>query len=147
MIHDVHETWHSFCDHMKKWYFKKVKGIKKDFSPSKRDYKVFESEKMVGYEAMCRVSKFAKDNSDIMITGCDDSSHMSSDIALIIHDSSTHFMGTTMILLPQNGKDINQVFLYPHHLDNLIKKLQVIQKRQKINESINKKYRDEIGKL
>jgi hypothetical protein len=131
LTRDVHKTWHSFCDYMKKWYFKKVNGIKKDFSPSKRKYKVFDGEQMVGYEAMCRASRFAKDNPDVIITPCDDSSHMSSDIALIIHEGEDHFMGTTMILMPQCGRDINQVFLYPHHLDMLIEKLQEIQKREK----------------
>lgn len=131
---DVHKVWHSFCDYMKKWYFRKVNGIKKNWTPSKRKYKVFECEQMVGWEAMKRVEKFAKDQPDIMITHCDDSSHMGSDIALILHDSKDHFMGTTMILLPQCSRDINQVFLYPHHLDMLIEKLQEIQKRQKNHE-------------
>jgi hypothetical protein len=134
---DVHKVWHSFCDYMKKWYFTKCHGWKKDLTRSKREYKVFDCKQMVGYEAMCRVSRYAKDKDGILITGCDDSHHMGSDIALIVHDCEDRFMGTTMILMPQCGTDINQVFLYPHHLDRLIEKLQVIQERQR-RKDVNK---------
>ena len=130
-MNDVHKTWHSFCDHMKRWYYVLYYGWKKDLTRSKRKYKEFDSQQMVGYKAMCRLATYAKGKPDILINGCDDSHHMGSNIALIIHDCEDRFMGTTMILLPQNGRDINQVFLYPHHLDQLIKNLQRIQKREK----------------
>lgn len=126
---NIHTVWHAFCDYMKKWYYEKYFGYKKDFTLSKKQYKVFKSEKMVGYQAACRIAKYAKDKDDILITGCDDSYHMGSDIVLITHEDDDKFMGTTMILVPQCKTDINEVFLYPHHLDGLIEKLTEIQKR------------------
>lgn len=131
---NVHTTWHNFCDYMKKWYYTKSHGWKKNLTPSKRFYKSFESQKMVGYSAMCRIEKYAKDKEDIFISSCDDGSFMTSDVVLITHEDEKKFMGTTLILVPQSKQDINQIFLYPCHLNSLIEKLTEIQKRQKLTD-------------
>ena len=127
---NVHYIWHSFMDYMKKWYYNLVPGFSiKTMKSTKRKYKCFDVSKMVGYKAMCRIAKYAKNKENIFITSCDDSWHMGSDIVLITHECEDRFMGTTMIFVPQCKTDINQVFLYPHHVDDLIKCLQEIKKR------------------
>lgn len=131
MTKHIHTTYHNFCNYMKKWYYNLTPRMNLKFKQTKRKYKKFESSKMVGYDAMCRIEKYAKDKEDIIIIGCDDNMFMSSDIALITHECKDDFMGTTMILIPQSSQEINQVFLYPEHLDTLIEKLQLIQIRQK----------------
>lgn len=131
---NVHYVWHSFCNYMKRWYYDICSGWKiknGKIVPSKRKYKYFNSSKMVGYQAMCRVARYSKDKDGIFITGCDDNSHMGSDIVLITHECEDNFMGTTMILMPQSKQEINQVFLYPEHVDGLIKILEEIKERSK----------------
>lgn len=140
----VHTVWHSFCGYMKRWYYKKFQGYKKDLTQSKRQYKMFDSTNMVGYRAMCRIARYAKNKEDIFITGCDDNCFMGSSILLITHENKNEFMGTTIILMPQSKYEINQVFLYPGHLDSLMKKLKEIQRRAR--EKNKDWYDEEYGK-
>lgn len=131
---NVHYVWHNFMKYMKRWYGSLYTGWiwrKGRLKKGKRKYRQFESSQMVGYQAMCRVARYAKDKDDIFVTRCDDSWHMGSDIVLISHECEDDFMGTTMILVPQNKRDINQVFLYPEHVKGLIKVLQELDKRAK----------------
>ena len=97
---NVHYTWHKFCDYMKKWFYEMVPNwvfsdgkIVRDGTKSKS----FDSEKMVGYKAVCRLRKYSKRKDGIDLVSCDDSYHMRSNIALIQHRESNHFMGVTMI--------------------------------------------------
>lgn len=138
---NVHYTWHNFCDYMKRWYYDLMPRLsinkKMELTSTKRNYRNFNSSKMVGYKAMCRVERYSNDKEDILITHCDDNSHMGSRIALITHECEDDFMGTTMILIPQSKQEINQAFLYPSAVDGLIEKLKEVQKRAKEKEKIN----------
>lgn len=122
---NTHQIFHSFCDHMKKWYFEYYYPVtfnkkRNDFTTSTRKLKAFSSQDMQGYIAITRVENYAKKHPEIEIVRCDDSVFSSSIIVLIPHPT----MGITMIYIPQNNKEIKgELFLYPDHSDELIKKL------------------------
>jgi len=136
----VHKVWYDFIDHFKKCYYRMAqKGIFKNKKVvlSKRKYKEFDINKMVGYDAMTMMDKFVSANKSIIPVRCDDSTHSGSSLYLIPHESRKDYMGTTVLFIPQCTKEQNNFFLYPDHLDKLIKELQKIQKRTK------KKIKDE----
>lgn len=136
---DIHALWHSFCDYMKKWYYDMapnwtIKGD--DLVQTEREYKHFNINKVVGYKSISKIERFISKNPAIARVVCDDSAHCGSRIYLIPHENKREYWGTTVLFIPQCTKEQNNFFLYPNHLNNLIKELQKIQKRQK-----TKKYR------
>lgn len=132
--YDIHELWHKFCDYLQKYYYNMVKRTtykKGKFGQTKRKYKHLDISKVTGYDAMCRVGRFAEDNPNIRIVGCDDSHHCGSDIVLIPHEDNKKYWGTTVLFIPQCTNEKNIFFLYPEHLDNLIEELKKIQRRER----------------
>ena len=81
---------------------------------------------------MRKIEKFIKKNPDIIEVRCDDDVHAGSSLYLIPHENKKEYWGTTVLFVPQCTPDKNTFFLYPEHLDNLIKELQEIQKRQEL---------------
>lgn len=127
----VHVLWHGLCDYLKRWYHTKHHGHKKDFTPSKRWYRLVDFTKVANYRAAQRILNFTKRNPEVVDVRCDDNTFSGSHIFLVPHCSKKDFMGTTMIFVPQNAREQNVMFLYPCHLDNLIKELQKMQKLEK----------------
>lgn len=96
-----------------------------------------------GYETMtdqnekiakvAEIEKFAKKHpKEVVMLGCDDSYFCSSDIILATHESAESFMGTTVLMFPQcDGRPPAEFFLYPQHLDALVKALRVLQQRER----------------
>ncbi len=122
---NTHQIFHSFCNHMKKWYFEYHYPVsfdekKNDFTTSTRKLKAFSSKDMQGYVAINRVEKYVKKHPEIEIVRCDDTVFSPSIIVLIPHPT----MGITMIYIPQNNRQIKgELFLYPDHSEELIEKL------------------------
>ena len=121
----IHGIWFDFCKYMKKWYYKEVNEYK--FDPKTLEQintgkmiKEFDVTKMVGYECMQRVEKYAEKHKDIRVTGVDDDVYSSSDLVLIPHPEH----GITVIFIPQNTTINNQFFLYPGYLKYLQKELE-----------------------
>lgn len=84
-----------------------------------------------GYEAMVKLEKYAENKEDIFVVRCDDAAFAGSDIFLIVSKNKNDFMGTEVMFVPQCTPQANAFFLYPHHLNELVKVLQKIQKMQK----------------
>jgi hypothetical protein len=99
--------------------------------------------KLLGYDLMTAIESWAEKQPPgyVRITGCDDSHHLSSMIVLIEHKNKDYYMGTTMIMIPQNNDEPQELFLYPYHvkelqntLDTLIAEAaQVTHKQERIN--------------
>jgi len=88
--------------------------------------------KYKGYDLMERVERFAKKHPTVKIAHVDDSYFSSSYIAFFPHECKDEYWGTTALLIPQcSGEPATAFFLYPGHVDGLIKVLQEIQKNQK----------------
>jgi hypothetical protein len=106
---NVHASWNSFSNYMKRWYYEII-----------NNKKVFSSENMTGYIAQKRVTNYAKKHPEVKVLFCDDSVFSSSIIVLIPHPT----MGITMIYIPQNNTKIrSELFLYPDHSKKLIEEL------------------------
>ena len=133
-VNITHKIWHSLHSYLKKWYYRKVPGIKNDFTSSKRLYREVDFKEVVGYRAMQRMRKFVARNPQVIEISCDDDHHSSSAIYLIPHESKQNYMGTTMFFVPQNSPDSNLAFLYPNNLDKLIKELQKLQRRHRVRQ-------------
>ena len=121
----THRIWFDFCDHMKKWYYKEVEEYKFvgntiEKIKTGKTVKMFDVTKMVGYECMRRVEKYAEKHPEIKIVGVDDELYSGSDLVLIPHPKH----GITMIFIPQCAYINNQWFLYPNYLENLQKVLE-----------------------
>lgn len=84
----------------------------------------FSSEKMVGYDAMINVEKYAKSHKEIKIIHCDDSVFASSMIVLIPHPK----MGISFIFIPQCTSVKGELFLYPNSIASLADTLLKIKK-------------------
>jgi hypothetical protein len=114
-----HKIWHDFCKHMEKWYYQEIDEYK--YSNKKtleqmmtgKKIKVFDVTKMIGYECMCRVEKYAEKHTEIKITHVDDDVYSGSDLVLIPHPKH----GVTVIFIPQCTTVNNTFFLYPGHLE------------------------------
>jgi hypothetical protein len=158
---ETHKLWHGLCEYLRKFYFTKerpllwgkVKKRKDDELPtkefldsckSKREIKVLDFKQVKGYDAMTRIGKFADKNPGIVEVRTDDDWFAGSSVFLIPHENEKKFMGTTVMVVPQCSPDGNLFFLYPHHLDNLIKELQKIQQKEKEKNAEQYKYREEL---
>lgn len=94
------------------------------------DYvKRIESKKLLGYDLMLAVEKWAKKwPNDVIINCVDDDFHMGSNLIFILHKSKKSFFGTTVIPIMQKGDPAIRYFMYPGHLNEIMKTLQKIQK-------------------
>lgn len=100
-----HKIWYAFCEHFKKWYHD--------------DGGNFTSIDMIGFKAMCRVEKYAKNHPEIKIVQCDDYVFASSLIILVPHPK----MGITFIFIPQCTTIQGELFLRPENINRLIDNL------------------------
>lgn len=110
-VNRLHHIWWDFSNYMKQLY-----------SNGNGD---FDSEQMIGSDASDTVYEYAKTHPEIYIVPCDDSYFMGSDIVLIPHPE----MGITAIYIPQCCNSINKFFLYPGHIEHLIKTIEEIKSK------------------
>lgn len=115
---NVHRIWHNFAKIF----------LNEDCPPDKKW-------KYTGYDFMHRVEKYVKRHPEIKLCPCDDSFFASSTIAFIPHfdpeenNKSKRYFGTTVVVIPQcDGQQPCQFFLYPGHVENLLKELKKIEK-------------------
>lgn len=90
--------------------------------------------KLRGYDLMKLVEKWAKKFPTVDIVSCDDDYHMGSYLVVIPHENTSEYWGTTIVFIPQNGKDPSTFFLYPGHAKEFLK---VIQKTVNITKNNN----------
>ena len=98
----IHRTWHAFC--------RKFGG-----SPDKKW-------KLMGYDFMCAVDRWAQKWPEIQVVTVDDNYHTTSYLVLVPHydKQQKDYWGTTCVYIPQcSGEDPIDFFLYPSHLDGL----------------------------
>jgi len=132
----VHTLWWNLLTYLCKWYFNmRPRFVWKDgrIGSTKRLYKEFSgTSKIVGHEAIMRMHNFHNKHKDMREVSCDDGVFSSSHLFLIPHETKTQYMGLTVIFVPQLAIDEpNHFFLYPQHLNQLIRELLKIQKRMK----------------
>lgn len=72
----------------------------------------------------------ARHPQDVILCRTDDSYHTGSYVALVAHRTERHWMGVTMVTVPQVSPDKDEAFLYPNALCGLIEGLQQMQKLQ-----------------
>lgn len=118
---DLHKIWHKVADLIV--YKFEDKADKKRITRQTQF-------KMLGYDLMCKLDKLEKKYPSIRITGCDDSSFMGSSIAFVPHEADGDYMGVTMLVIPQNGEEPVEVFLYPNHVHYLIETLKEFKRRK-----------------
>jgi hypothetical protein len=117
----TNKIWFHFCNYMKRWYYKKEKHfLSKGWSD--REYKAFDSSKMLGYSAMQKVERYEKKYGGIKIVYVDDNVFAGSMLVLIPHDK----MGITVIFIPQCTDEKDIFFLYPNHIKQLNKTIDEI---------------------
>lgn len=97
----THKIWHKFDD----WLTETFGG----------NY----NSKLIGYDAQCKIEKYAKDNPAIRILYCDDDVFASSILVLIPHPT----MGISIMFVPQCTNVQNMFFLYDKHYSELIRVL------------------------
>lgn len=80
-----------------------------------------------------KIEKYSKKHPDgVVVLRCDDSVFASSDLVLIAHESERYWMGITVLMFPQcDGNEPSEFFLYPGHVERLIKALKAMHKRSK----------------
>lgn len=112
----LHRVFHDFC---------------RTFLDEKREGSPW---KYRGYALMKKIERWARKYPDfVRITGTDDSHHMNSLLCIIEHRTTRRWMGLTVILVPQNGEEPGEFFLYPEDQDALMLALiSLMEKRQKI---------------
>jgi len=89
-----------------------------------------------GYEAMEKAEAFATEHPhDVQIVGVDDACFSTSDLVLINHRGDRRFMGTTVYVIPQNGGNGAEFFLYPEHRKALARALDLIDRQQAADSS------------
>jgi hypothetical protein len=104
---DIHRVWHNFQKH----FIDRPEGEPKSF-------------KWKGYELSQKIERWAqKYPEDVHICAIDDSHFMSSDLVLIEHKSKKSWMGVSAVLVCQNNDPVVQFFLYPGHVENVMKAL------------------------
>lgn len=85
----------------------------------------------VGYDAMKIADKFAAKHPDVVrVAHVDDNHFSSSSLVLVAHeDPEDHFMGTSATYIAQcSGETPIEFFLYPGHVEGLIRALQHFKK-------------------
>ena len=138
----LHKVWHKFTDMLEDndrytkpaQVFSHFKTFKNGKTKTITRYgRELDFTKLVGYELMCEVRKYMQKNKEIQMVAVDDDHHAGSQLLLIPHERKDYFMGTTVMFIPQCTSTQNTFFLYTDALDELIKKLQEIQKRQDLD--------------
>lgn len=133
----IHKVWHQFTDELAKKYnkparlcvgSKKLKNGKLKFI-YKND-KELDLSKLTGYDVMTDIRNYIMKHKEIKMVAVDDDVFSGSQLLLIPHETKNKFMGTTVMFVPQCTTTQNVFFLYPDAVDNLIKELREIQKRQ-----------------
>ena len=94
------------------------------------------NKKLRGYKLICAVEKWANKFPTVDIVNCDDDWFMSSAIVFIPHENSREYMGTTMVVLPQNGDEPTRMFFYPGHMTDLARVINKINKKKLLSRSI-----------
>jgi hypothetical protein len=104
---DLHKVWHSYVH-------------------------VVQNSGRGGYEAQELMAQWAaqQPNGHVHFVGCDDSSHMGSDLWIIEHKTKNKYMGSTVVYIPQDEVH-NEFFLYPGHRKELARALASIEKLAK----------------
>lgn len=127
-----HTVYHKFQKWVTKNFGKDLYGEWQYFAGTKYRYRFLDegklSQRLVGYEVMCKVERYVKRYlPEIKIIRCDDSVHAGSDILMIPHPKH----GITIIFIPQCTNVQNQFFLYDQHhkefVDTLIEMKSVYQ--------------------
>ena len=97
----AHKIWHKFDD----WLTETFGG----------NY----NSKLIGYDAQCKIEKYAKDNPAIRILCCDDDVFASSILVLIPQPTR----GITVKFIPQCTEIQNTFFLYDRNYEKFIETL------------------------
>lgn len=108
---NVHRFWHPFA----KW----LNGL---------------CERKSSYDVMQAIEGYAKrkPESGIMITDVDDDAFASSNLVIMPHQSDYEYMGASVIFVPQcTGEKPIKFFMYPSHVDGLMRVLKKLQKLAK----------------
>jgi hypothetical protein len=107
----IHRVWHAFVKHMKLG------------TVQQSDYALMEKAR--------RWSE--KHPKDVVVTGCDDGHHSSSELVIVAHrNGRKSWMGLTVVGLMQNdGQEPFEFFLYPNHVKRLIEALKHFERLRK----------------
>lgn len=81
-----------------------------------------------GWDDIQLMHEFCKDHSDVIQVHVDDAHHCNSYLFLVPHMRTDHYMGATVIVVPQCCSTNNQFFLYPNDNRGLMKGLQKLEK-------------------
>lgn len=118
---DVHRVWHPF----EEWF-------------EKLDDR--------GYSLIKKIENYIDNHPEAGIkqSSVDDDCFNGSSIFFIPHESDNSYMGVTAIYVPQStGEKPVIFFMYPHHIDDLIKTLKHFAKKKSMGyEKLNIKYED-----
>lgn len=111
---DVHHVWHKLD--------RKLDMINQWTETNRQD-------KKLTLGGICE--KFAKKYpEEVVVLRCDDSCHAGSDLVLVTHEAKQKWMGVTALMFPQcDGRQPAVFFLYPSHVEPLLKALTKIHKR------------------
>ena len=124
-----HYIWYEFSEYFSQWYFYDLDFESGDINVHE---KVFDSTKMIGYDAIEKVEQYVETHEDIYVINVDDSVFASSVLVFIPHPE----MGITVIFIPQCTTIPNQFFLYPNMIERVQNKLDVLKKKYNINEEM-----------
>lgn len=102
---------------------------------AKQDFvRLFKNEdrtwKYDGYELMELVEKWASRHDGVHVLSCDDGSHASSSMCIIENQTSDHWMGLTVYVIPQHYAP-SEYFLYPEHHDPMLKVLKQLKRKRR----------------
>ncbi len=97
--------------------------------------KQYDPKGLIGYDVMERVEEYVKTHPDVVELSVDDDVFASSDLVLVPHPT----MGITVTFIPQCTNVQNTFFLYPNHIENLIKTLKEMQRKYKLQDKISRK--------
>ena len=87
-------------------------------------------EGLEGFEAMEEAERLAKKyRGHVQYVGCDDDVHSNSDLLLVDHEDDDHYMGTSVIYLPQCKGTRATFFLYPGDREELIRALEIVRRK------------------
>lgn len=133
----VHKIWHKFYNWLSNTYGKDLYGpwqylegtnheTGKKFRVKHRSFNDGKlSERLVGYDVMCKIERYIKRCCpEIKIVHCDDSVYASSIILLIPHPKH----GIRIMYIPQCTGIQNQFFLYDNHYKLFMKELKKMEK-------------------
>lgn len=85
--------------------------------------------KYLGYDLMQEADKFQKKYPDrVRIANCDDDIFTSSYLVFVSHGTGDNYMGETVVFIPQNDGTPTTFFLYPSHVDSILRTIEDIRK-------------------